>query len=164
MVCLFWDAIYGLKNQGEGCWDNDWENKLFSVYRIVCFHVVVWPSKRLKYCFHARKRYCRFFWGGVNCYLRFQFTFSPEIQKKDTQNDTMIFGTHHVWYPCLMVKVDSCIYVMREEKNIQVVFGGESSSKWSNFSRSTLPKTSIAPKNWWLVDVSASPREYFQVV
>lgn len=27
----------------------------------------------------------------------------------DTQNDTMIFRTHHVWYPCLMVEVDPCI-------------------------------------------------------
>lgn len=163
MVCLFWDAIYGLKNQGEGCWDNDWENKLFSVYRIFCFHVVTWPSKRESIVSMQEMGTADSFGEGwiITSGSSLPFPLKFNI---DTQTDTMIFRTHHVWYPCLMVKVDSCIYVMCEEKNIQVVFGGESSSKWSNFSRSTLPKTCIAPKNWWLVDVSAFPREYFQVV
>lgn len=120
MVCLFWDAIYGLKKQGEGCWDNDWENKLFSVYRIFCFHVVVWPSKRESIVSMQEMGTADSFgegWiitSGSSLPLPLKFNI-------DTQNDTMIFWTHHVWYPCLMVKVDSCIFVMCEEKNIQVV-------------------------------------------
>lgn len=135
----------------------------YSVYRIFCFHLVAWPSKKESIVSMQENGTADSFGEGWIITSGSSLPFPLKFKKR--------YPKRHHDFPnpsCLLSMFDGESRLLR----ICHVWGEKHPSGFwrgillerSNFGRSTLPKTCLAPNNWWLVDVSAFPREYFQVV